>query len=231
MFGLIDIAQEKNHQFIRHPIAAGNPNNIPAGTIYNKPDPNNARFYTDQGLGGLDADRPGTGQRTFTRYNFNTRHPLAGDPVLENATGLLMRNMQWMIQTIGVDGFRVDAARHMPDLGAQLLSTTPCFAPACARTSTARSSRFTCFRKLPTATRATCRRYIRTTCRTSSASAQRHHGARQSRRARFPAVLRDGRQPAGNGSQNNWHNIRGASMDTNDNGLGAEVWATTAARA
>jgi glycosidase len=25
-----------------------------------------------------------------------------------------MRNMQWMIQSIGVDGFRVDAARHMP---------------------------------------------------------------------------------------------------------------------
>jgi len=38
LLGLIDIAQEKNYMFIRSPVAAGNPNNIPAGTIYNKPD-------------------------------------------------------------------------------------------------------------------------------------------------------------------------------------------------
>src|SRR3954471_8222168 len=99
LFGLIDIAQEKNLQLIRQPVAAGNPDNIPAGTIWNKPDPNNARFYPDQGQGGIAMNDPNTGG-AFTRYNFNSASPLAGDPVKENATGLLMRNMQWMIQTI-----------------------------------------------------------------------------------------------------------------------------------
>ena len=31
--GLIDIAHEKNHRFIRSPVAAGNPKNLPAGTV------------------------------------------------------------------------------------------------------------------------------------------------------------------------------------------------------
>ena len=113
LFGLIDIAQEKNHQFIRQPVAAGNPANIPAGSIYNKPDANNARFYPDQDLGGIAMNDPNTGG-AFTRYNFNLDNPLSGDATTENATGLLMRNMQYMIQVIGVDGFRIDAARHIP---------------------------------------------------------------------------------------------------------------------
>ena len=60
--GLADIAQEKNHQFIRQPIAPGNPDNIPAGTqgafgrLANVPDAGNARFYPDQGLGGTQFD-------------------------------------------------------------------------------------------------------------------------------------------------------------------------------
>ncbi len=70
-------------------------------------------FYTDQGLGGFALTDPNVGG-VFTRYNFNLANPLAGDPVLENATALLMRNMQYMLQVIGVDGFRIDAARHMP---------------------------------------------------------------------------------------------------------------------
>jgi glycosidase len=118
---LIDIAQEKKYLYIRQPIASGNPNNIPAGnaSIFgrgpaNVPSPNNARFYPDQALGGLSLTDPELGI-TVTRYNFNSAAPLAGDPVVENATGLLMRNTQWMVQAIGVDGFRVDAAKHMPE--------------------------------------------------------------------------------------------------------------------
>src|SRR5207245_82830 len=63
--GLIDIAQEKNHQFIRSPVTAGDSRNIPAGTqgafgrpAANVPDPNNARFYADQGLGGTTVYDP-----------------------------------------------------------------------------------------------------------------------------------------------------------------------------
>ena len=81
----------------------------------NVPNPNNAQFYPDQGLGGvpLDAD-PGPGEFLITRYDFNLDSPLSGDPVLETAEQLLLRHSQWMVQVIGVDGFRLDAAKHFP---------------------------------------------------------------------------------------------------------------------
>ena len=50
----------------------------------------------------------------MTLYDFNTDTPLAGDAVPDNATGLLMRNVRWMVQEMGVDGFRLDAGRHFP---------------------------------------------------------------------------------------------------------------------
>ena len=118
--GLIDIAQEKNHQFIRHPVDPNNPANIPAGTqgIFgrppsNIPNPDNTQFYPDQDLGGVTVFDPALNQNV-TLYDFNTTNPLAGDPFSENATGLLIRNIRWMIQEIGVDGFRFDAGRHFP---------------------------------------------------------------------------------------------------------------------
>lgn len=118
--GLIDIAQEKNHQFIRHPVDPSNPANIPAGTKdfggrppTNVPDPDNARFYPDQGLGGTTVFDPAF-NGNVTLYDFNTTNPLEGDAFSENATGLLIRNIRWMIQEVGVDGFRFDAGRHFP---------------------------------------------------------------------------------------------------------------------
>ena len=118
--GLIDINQSTNHQFIRTPVEVGNPQNIPAGTqgIFgrppaNVPDPNNARFYPDQGLGGTTVWDARLNQNV-TLYDFNTTSPLEGDAVTENALGLMLRNARWMIQEIGVDGFRLDAARHFP---------------------------------------------------------------------------------------------------------------------
>jgi len=103
--GLIDIAQEKNYTFYRHPVTAGDPNNIPAGTIYNRPDANNRQFYPDA---ALPANSVGI-------HPYNLADPMAGDPYLENATGLLLRYTQWMLEVIGVDGFRIDAAKHMPN--------------------------------------------------------------------------------------------------------------------
>ncbi len=118
--GLIDIAQDKNHQFIRHPVQVGNPANIPAGTvgIYGRPPANlpaaeNAGLYPDQDLGGTTVFDPRLNQN-ITLFDFNTVDPLAGDAVSENATALLVRNVRWMIQEIGVDGFRFDAGRHFP---------------------------------------------------------------------------------------------------------------------
>ena len=103
---------------IRQPVAAGNSQNIPAGVtawngrLANVPDSNNARFYPDQELPGATYFDPVTNQN-FTVHPFNTANPLAGDAVPENATGLLMRYLQWMVQDVGVDGFRLDAEKHI----------------------------------------------------------------------------------------------------------------------
>ncbi|TWT48595.1 Alpha-amylase precursor [Botrimarina hoheduenensis] len=116
--GLIDIDQDIQLQYVRHPIDPSNPQNIPAGTAgifgrgpANVATPSNARFYPDQALGGATYFDPTIGQNV-TLYDYNTADPLAGDPVLEDSVDLIMRNARWMIQEIGVDGFRLDAVRH-----------------------------------------------------------------------------------------------------------------------
>jgi glycosidase len=118
LVALVDIAQEANNQFYRHPVEEGNPLNIPGGTIWNNPDPDNSRFYPDQILSPLNFVNPGTsrnpGAQSFTRYPFNLATPLNGDPVTDNATGMLMRWAQWMVEVQGVDGFRLDAHKHIP---------------------------------------------------------------------------------------------------------------------
>ncbi len=116
LVALIDIAPESVNFFIRHPVAPGDPDNIPPGSIRNLPDPDNARFYPDQSLAPTIVNNPGTsrnpGATQFTRYPFNTTTPLAGDPVTDNATGMLMRWAQWMFQAQNIDGFRLDAHKH-----------------------------------------------------------------------------------------------------------------------
>jgi glycosidase len=118
--GLIDIAQEKNYQYIRSPVDASNPQNLPAGTtpafgrLANVPDPNNAQFYPDTSLTPIIVYDPTTGEQNIHIYPFNNANPLNGTPVAENDLGYLMRYAQWMVQVVGVDGFRIDAAKNMP---------------------------------------------------------------------------------------------------------------------
>ncbi|MFM8498301.1 MAG: autotransporter-associated beta strand repeat-containing protein [Planctomycetia bacterium] len=117
--GLIDIAHERNFQYIRSPVDPSDPRNLPAGTVdwwgkrANVPDPNNARFYPDVGHNTISVFDPKTGERDIPVHSFNLENPLAGDAVPENATGYLMRNAQWLVQVIGVDGLRIDAAKHV----------------------------------------------------------------------------------------------------------------------
>ncbi|MGN6724827.1 MAG: dockerin type I domain-containing protein [Tepidisphaeraceae bacterium] len=113
--GLIDIDHTTNWQLIRNPTTAGDPRNIPAGTVTNIPDPNNARFYPDtSGAAGVKyLYDPTTGEQNIAVYNFNTANPMAGTAVPENVTGYLMRNAQWLVQTVGVDMFRLDATKNM----------------------------------------------------------------------------------------------------------------------
>lgn len=116
--GLIDIDHSRNLQYIRHPVP-GFANNIPTGTtasngrLANVPDENNRRFYPDRQQTPIFVFDPTTGESNIAIYPFNAANPLSGDPVSENAMGLLMRYAQWMVQTVGVDGFRIDAAKHM----------------------------------------------------------------------------------------------------------------------
>jgi alpha-amylase len=113
--GLIDIRQQTNVQLIRNPVTAGNPQNIPQGTIWNRPTEANRRFYQNRsGSPARTLFDPTTGESNIPVYDFTADAATTGTPVAENALGLLMRNTQWLVQTIGVDGFRLDATKHMP---------------------------------------------------------------------------------------------------------------------
>ncbi len=134
LVALVDIDQTTNLQFIRQPVASGNPQNIPAGNVRNRPNPANARYYPDTSLTprvvvnpqGPDFD--GNGQPDpFTFYpwsNTDSQQPVegitdpadfTGDPVAENGTGYLMRWLRWMLEVQNVDGFRLDASKHTYD--------------------------------------------------------------------------------------------------------------------
>lgn len=215
---LDDIAQEKNFQFIRQPTVAGNPNNIPAGTTYNKPDPNNARFYPDQALGGLTLTDPALGT-TVTRYNFNTTTPLAGDPVSENALGLLMRNAQWMIQTIGVDGFRVDAAKNMPSWVLNYLDQATFRASNRTNLDGTIEPMFE-FSEVYDGYAPNVQPYIRKDLPNKlaiSPSDTTVHGNRDA--LDFPLFFKMAQNLSSNGTANNWHPIRDTSLDLQDDGL------------
>jgi glycosidase len=131
--GLIDIAQEKNHQFIRSPVNPNDPRNIRPGTtsqfgrLANVADPNNARFYPDQGHNTIFVYDPKTGEQNIPVHQFNLGNPLAGDATMENATGYLMRNAQWLVQVAGADGLRIDAAKHVQTcrVSRSITSTAP----------------------------------------------------------------------------------------------------------
>lgn len=118
--GLIDIAQESDLQYIRQPVDANDPRNIPPGHVplYGRladvPDAANAQFYPDRQGDSITFTNPFTGQR-ITKYRFNTADPMAGDPIMENAAGLLLRHTQWMNEVVGFDGFRLDAMKHIPN--------------------------------------------------------------------------------------------------------------------
>ncbi|QEG36568.1 alpha-amylase family glycosyl hydrolase [Bythopirellula goksoeyrii] len=216
--GLTDIAQEKNYQFIRHPVAEGDPDNIPAGTIYNKPDPNNTRFYTDQDLGGTSVFDPAL-NANVTLYDFNTTTPLAGDPIMENATGLLMRNARWMVQEIGVDGFRTDAIKHMPTWVLNYLDQAVFRAnPRLNHDGTFKP--VYSFGEVLDGNKGFVQEFIRHDLPNPLAISPSNTTVGGNRDALdFPLFFALRSNLTGNGLANNWHGIRGASQDFQDDGL------------
>lgn len=116
LVALVDIQQDRSNQFIRQPVDEGDPDNIPAGTVRNRPDPANARFYPDRVLSPNIFVNPASnhsGNAVETRYPFNTLNPMQGDPVVEDSTGYLRRWLQWMLEVQHIDGFRLDASKHV----------------------------------------------------------------------------------------------------------------------
>jgi len=110
--------------FVRNPVP-GFADNVPTsnmqnmlGRIANLPDERNRRYYPDQDLPGMVIDDPHLGDFDITVHPFNLDDPAAGDPTAESVSGYMMRYAQWLVQVVGVDGLRVDAARHVP-LGAE----------------------------------------------------------------------------------------------------------------
>jgi len=147
LVSLIDINQGSNNWTVRQPTDSSltqgvqsSPTDparrIPEGSIRNKPDANNARFYPDLSLPSFQTNNPGynragsgtgcggccfpqyptsnIGAESTTFYPFNSSDPMAGDPVPENATAYLVRWSRWMLEAKHVDGFRLDAAKHIP---------------------------------------------------------------------------------------------------------------------
>ena len=116
--GLLDIDHGKNYQLIRQPVAAGNSQNIPAGVtpwagrLANVPDANNARFYPDTNLPSVTYFNPKTNQNE-TIYPYNLATPLAGDAVAGKRDRVVAALLAVDGAGVGVDGFRLDAAKHM----------------------------------------------------------------------------------------------------------------------
>lgn len=109
--GLIDINHRTNNRFVRNPVPGFN--NVPAGQFTNIASESNRQFYTDTSGPVKYLFDPMTGESNIPVYDFNLSDPMAGDPVEENAMGYLMRNAQWLIQVVGVDGLRIDAGKHV----------------------------------------------------------------------------------------------------------------------
>jgi len=77
----------------------------------NVPTDDNRRFYPD--LNGPSRTVVDRGV-SYTVHDFNLANPSAGDAVPETTLGYMQRYAQWMTQVVGVDGLRIDAARHVP---------------------------------------------------------------------------------------------------------------------
>jgi exo-beta-1,3-glucanase (GH17 family) len=217
--GLIDIAHEKNYQFVRSPVP-GFAQNLPAGTVpacgrlANVPDESNRRLYPDGDLTPIRVFDPKTGETDIPIYPFNNASPLAGDPVAENALGLLMRNAQWLVQAVGIDGFRIDAAKHVAGFVLDYLDRALYRSNPRLLLDGSQPNVFS-FSEVFDGSKSYLQTFIRKDINPSDPG--RVGGNRDVLDFPLFFALRD--NLTGNGFQNDWANIVGASQDSQDDGL------------
>jgi alpha-amylase len=214
--GLIDIDQSTNNQYIRNPVSA-NPNNLPAGTVSaygrlaNTPQASNARFYQDQ-TSYITVTDPANGNNTpFKIYNF-TSNPSGGVPVTENATGYLMRNARWQVQTLGADGFRLDATKNYPDWVLKYLDQAVYGAITTPLLDGSRQNVWSFGEAFDTSPSV-----LQPRIRHDISSNTVVGGNRDT--LDFPLYYAMQNNLSGNGFNNDWRNVVNSSIDGNDDGL------------
>lgn len=222
--GLIDIAQESNNVFIRQPTVAG-PDNIPGPVpgatgwnghaLANVPNAANAQYYPTLSAAGNPQTftDPDLGGATFTRYNFNNAAPMSGTPVAENATGYLERYAQYMVQVMGADGFRVDAAKNMPNFVLNYLDLATYKASNRTLLNGQTENVFN-FSEVYDGSPSLLQSYIN---KDINPSAPNQVGGNDDVYD-FPLFFAMQQNLSGNTSQNNWYNVVNASIDTADDG-------------
>lgn len=208
--GLIDIAQESNNSYVRNPIP-GNPNNLPAGTVAqfgrlaNLPTEANRRFYPDRDRA---PDRIINGTQI---WDFTSNTASTGNPVSENATGYLMRHAQWMLQEIGVDGFRLDATKHVPAwVFNEFFDLSVSGANPRLNLDGSRKSVFSFGENFDT-NKVYLQSYIR---KDTTGNLTRNRDTKD-----FPLYFALQQNLTGNGLNNDWRNVVGASIDSQDDGI------------
>ena len=217
--GLVDIDQSTNFQMIRSPTNAADSRNIRPGTLSafgrlaNVADPKNARFYPDLSLAPIMVYDPSTNESNIAIHPFNNAQPLNGTAVPENALGYLMRNAQWMVQSIGVDGFRVDAAKNMPVFVQNYLDRAV-YRSSFRTLLNGQQQNIFSFSEAFDGNQAFLQNFVRKDINPANPGVI--GGNRDA--LDFPLFFAMQNNLTGNGLQNDWQNVAHASLDMNDDG-------------
>ena len=218
--GLIDIAHEKNHRFIRSPVDPNDDRNIRAGKtaafgrLANVPDAANRRFYPEHGHNTISLFDPKTGEANIQVSAFNPANPMGGDPVVENGTGYLMRNAQWMIQVNGVDGLRIDAAKHVQGFVLDFIDRAV-YRQNPRRLLDGSQKDVFCYSEVYDANPAVLLPHVRKDI--NHADPGRIGGNRDTLDFRLYFALKENLESSG--TPNAWQTIKGAALDMADDGL------------
>lgn len=244
---LITIDLTSTRSFVRNPVP-GDANNIPqapsawafpsttivngqpgASTILrqaNSPTNDNKRFYPDNSLPGITVTDPFNGGGSYTIHPYNLADPSQGDPSSETNVGYMMRYAQWLVNDVGVDGLRIDAARHVPygadsdpynpnDINVPALIDRAVFRQS-RRTNLDGSQRTTfSFQEVFTGDKGFNHQFVRKDINPNTPSVV--GGNRDV--LDFPAWFAMRNNLTSDGLTNNWYDIRYASQDSQDDGI------------